>query len=167
MTDQVREPVGDWRQVFGALANEETRRYYAQRVLGIESDLKPDRAAKARTSLAGAGLVDGQDEVDSGIFARLLAAGAAKPPKQGVERFLDDSGRIERYPKNQAERIQVLRMVAGKTMAHGQLLNEADLTQKLAEFTDDPVLLRRYLVDHGMLLRQPDGSVYRLGDGSD
>ena len=81
MKDPVQEPAGDWRQVFGALANEETRRYYAQRVLGIDSDLRPDRAAKARTNLAGAGLVDGRGEVDAGIFARILAAGAARTPE--------------------------------------------------------------------------------------
>ncbi|RAX49227.1 DUF2087 domain-containing protein [Arthrobacter sp. AQ5-05] len=167
MKDPMQATTGDWRQVFGALANEETRRYYAQQVLGLDSDLRPERAAKARANLANAGLLDGDGAVDNRLFARVLASGARKAPKEGTDRFLDAAGRIDRYPKNLEERLGLLRVVAGKVMVHGQQLTEVELTARLAEFTDNPVLLRRYLVDHGMLLRQPDGSVYRLADGSD
>lgn len=167
MKDPMQATTGDWRQVFGALANEETRRYYAQQVLGLDSDLRPERAAKARANLASAGLLDGDGAVDSRLFARVLASGARKAPKEGTDRFLDAAGRIDRYPKNLEERLGLLRAVAGKVMVHGQQLTEVELTARLAEFTDNPVLLRRYLVDHGMLLRQPDGSAYRLADGSD
>ncbi|MBP2376247.1 DUF2087 domain-containing protein [Paeniglutamicibacter psychrophenolicus] len=167
MKDPMQETAGDWRQVFGALANDETRRYYAQQVLGLDSDLRPERAAKARANLSSAGLLDGDGAVDDRLFARVLASGARKAPTEGVDRFLDTAGRIDRYPKNHEERLGLLRVVAGKVMGHGQQLTEVELTARLGEFTDDPVLLRRYLVDHGMLLRQPDGSVYRLADGSD
>ncbi|WP_411734559.1 DUF2087 domain-containing protein [Paeniglutamicibacter sp.] len=167
MKDPVQESAGDWRQVFGALANEETRRYYAQQVLGVDSDLLPNRQAKAQQNLANAGLLDGQGQVDDLVFARLLAAGARREPQTGNERFFDDAGRIDRYPRKHEERLGLLRVVAAKVLRHGQRLTEAELTSKLEKFTDDPVLLRRYLVDYGMLLRQPDGSAYRLADGSD
>lgn len=167
MKDPTQVTAGDWRQVLGALANEETRRYYAQQVLGLDSDLRPERAAKARANLANAGLLDGDGALDNRLFARVLASGARKSPKEGTDRFLDAAGRIDRYPKNLEERLGLLRVVAGKVMGHGQQVTEVELTARLAEFTDNPVLLRRYLVDHGMLLRQPDGSVYRLADGSD
>ncbi|MFL4476142.1 DUF2087 domain-containing protein [Paeniglutamicibacter sp. MACA_103] len=167
MKDPVQESAGDWRQVFGALANEETRRYYAQQVLGLESDLRPERRAKARQNLASAGLLDERGLVDEQVFARVLAAGARRDQRTGSERYFDEAGRIDRYPRKHEERLGLLRVVAGKVLRHGQRLTEAELTSKLEEFTDDPVLLRRYLVDYGMLLRQPDGSAYRLADGSD
>ncbi len=167
MKDPQQETAGDWRQVFGALANEETRRYYAQQVLGLQSDMRPDRAAKARGNLSSAGLLDGEGAVDGRLFARVLAAGARREPREGNGRFLDAAGRIERYPKKPGELVELLRLVAGKVLGHGQKLTEVELTARLGEFTDDPVLLRRYLVDHGMLLRRPDGSSYRLADGSD
>lgn len=167
MKDPVNESAGDWRQVFGALANDETRRYYAQQVLGLDSDLRPERQAKARQNLANAGLLDGQGLVDDQVFARVLDSGARREQRTGNERFFDDSGRIDRYPRKHEERLGLLRVVASKVLRHGQRLTEAELTSRLEEFTDDPVLLRRYLVDYGMLLRQPDGSAYRLADGSD
>jgi hypothetical protein len=167
MKDAGQEPAGDWRQVFGALANEETRRYYSQQVLGLDSDLRPERQSKAQRNLASAGLLDARGQVDGEAFARILAEGAHREPRTGNDRFFDDAGRIDRYPKKHEERMGLLRVVASKVLRHGQRLTEAELTSKLERFTDDPVLLRRYLVDYGMLLRQPDGSAYRLADGSD
>lgn len=167
MKDPVQESPGDWRQVFGALANEETRRYYAQLVLGLDSDLRPERRAKAQQNLASAGLLDGRGGVDDELFARVLAAGARRAPRTGEARYFDEAGRIDRYPRKHEERLGLLRTVAGKVLRHGQRLTEAELTAKLEAFTEDPVLLRRYLVDYGMVLRQPDGSAYRLADGSD
>lgn len=167
MKDPVQESAGDWRQVFGALANEETRRFYAQQVLGLESDLWPERQAKAQLNLTNAGLLDGKGHIDGEVFARILAEGAPREPRTGNDRFFDNEGRIDRYPKKHEERLGLLRVVAGKVLRHGQRLTEAELTSKLEAFSDDPVLLRRYLVDYGMLLRQRDGSAYRLADGSD
>ena len=40
-------------------------------------------------------------------------------------------------------------------------LGERELTERLAELADDPALLRRALVDGGLLSRSPDGSDYR------
>lgn len=167
MKDPLQEPAGDWRRVFGALANEETRRYYAAQILEIDSGLRPERVAKARTNLAKAGLLDERGQVDSELFSRLLDSGARKQPRVGTDRYFDAEGRIERYPKKLDERMGMLRVVAAKVMKHGEHLAEAELTAKLGQYSDDPALLRRYLVDYGMLLRQPDGSSYRLADGSD
>lgn len=167
MKDPLQEPAGDWRQVFGALANEETRRYYAAQVLEVDSGLRPERAAKARANLAKAGLLDERGHVESDLFARLLDSGARKEPRGGTDRYFDATGRIERYPKKLDERMGMLRLIAAKVMKHGEHLTETELTAQLGQYTDDPVLLRRYLVDYGMMLRQTDGSVYRLADGSD
>ena len=40
-------------------------------------------------------------------------------------------------------------------------LGERELTERLAELADDPALLRRALVNGGLLSRSPDGSDYR------
>lgn len=167
MEDPVQKPVGDWRRVFGALANDQTRRYYAQRVLGMDSDLGAERVAKARSNLESAGLLDGQGHVEEELFGNILATAARKIPREGIERFFDAEGRIDRYPKKHVERVEVLRVVASKVIGHGQQLREAELTVRLAGFTEDTALLRRYLVDYGFLGRQNDGSAYRLTDGTD
>ncbi|MFJ6418655.1 DUF2087 domain-containing protein [Paeniglutamicibacter sp. NPDC091659] len=161
------ESTADWRQVFGALANEETRRAYAHAVLGIPGDLPPARQAKAEKNLQAAGLLTAEGMVNDGVYARTLAVGASNMPKEGIDRFLDADGRIDRYPKNYGERLSLLRSIGARVMKHGEELNEPDLTLRLEDLTDDAVLLRRYLVDYGVLLRRPDGSVYRLSDGSD
>lgn len=161
------ESTADWRQVFGALANDETRRAYAQAVLGIPGDLPPARQAKAEKNLQSAGLFTAEGLVDDGVYARTLSVGATRAPKEGIERFLDADGRIDRYPKNYGERVELLQAIGTRAMEHGEELNELDLTLRLENLADDAVLLRRYLVDYGVLLRRPDGSVYRLSDGSD
>ena len=161
------ESTADWRQVFGALANEETRKAYAQAVLGIPGDLPPARQAKAEKNLQAAGLLTAEGLVDDGVYARTLAVGASRMPKEGVDRFLDADGRIQRYPKNPSERLSLLRSIGARVLKHGEELDELDLTLRLEDIADDAVLLRRYLVDYGVLLRRPDGSDYRLGDGSD
>ncbi|MGL3807776.1 DUF2087 domain-containing protein [Paeniglutamicibacter sp. R2-26] len=161
------ESTADWRRVFGALANEETRRAYAQALLGIPADLPPARRDKAEKNLRAAGLLAADGQPDAGVFARTLAVAASSTPKEGIDRFLDADGRIDRYPKNHAERLSLLRSVGARVMKHGEELSEPDLTLRLEDIADDAVMLRRYLVDYGVLLRRPDGSVYRLGDGSD
>ena len=42
----------------------------------------------------------------------------------------------------------------------GETLDERELTERLGRFADDPVTLRRYLVDAGLLARTPTGSAY-------
>lgn len=167
MKEPMSESTADWRRVFGALANEETRRAYALAVLGIPTDLPPARQGKAETNLRAAGLLGADGQPDAGVFARTLAVAASSAPKEGIDRYLDAEGRIERYPKNHAERLSLLRSIGSRAMEHGEELNEPDLTLRLEGIADDAVLLRRHLVDYGVLLRRPDGSAYRLGDGSD
>ena len=45
-------------------------------------------------------------------------------------------------------------------LADGETVTERELTDRLARFGDDPVTLRRYLVDAGILLRPRSGSEY-------
>ncbi|MBD7994296.1 DUF2087 domain-containing protein [Arthrobacter sp. Sa2CUA1] len=41
-------------------------------------------------------------------------------------------------------------------------LTEAEVTARLAEYSDDPAMVRRAMVDEGIVRRSPDGSRYWL-----
>lgn len=45
-----------------------------------------------------------------------------------------------------------------------EVIDERTLTKRLATLSDDPVTMRRYLVDAGLLDRAADGSTYRRAD---
>lgn len=47
----------------------------------------------------------------------------------------------------------------------GDELREEQLNERLRVFHPDVALLRRYMVDHGLLQRAADGSGYRMGPG--
>lgn len=83
----------------------------------------------------------------------------------GVARFLRKDGRIDRYPARQAPRRMLLEWVAGRVLAPGEALDERSFNARLAGFADDHVMLRRYLVDAGLVERAPDGSAYFLPAG--
>jgi hypothetical protein len=75
-------------------------------------------------------------------------------------RFLRE-GRLETMPRRLRDRIPLLRYLA--TQAMPELLEpvtERELTDRLAELTDDPVGLRRAMVDFGVVRRTRDGAEY-------
>ncbi|MBF4569104.1 DUF2087 domain-containing protein [Plantibacter sp. VKM Ac-2880] len=158
---------GDWRPLLAALANDDARSIYAQIVLGASPSLEPSKQATKRTGkalrlLLRAKLVveeDGVFEAPADALLRALEAGAPAR-KTGVDRFLND-GRIVQYPAQPAEREELLRWVAGQTLADGETLDERDMTERLRRFHEDPAGLRRYLVDFALIERTRSGSEYR------
>ncbi len=165
----------DWRPVLAALANDEVRAVYARVVLGGPPGSGPSaagtkRAERALDTLRRVGLVtdeDGQLVAPSSVFADVLRAGAPQR-SDGVDRFLRD-GRIVQYPASPSERAALLRRVANGALQPGERLSEAAVTERLRAFHDDPVTLRRYLVDFRILRRERDGTGYGLvpTDGDD
>lgn len=158
----------DWRRVLGALSNAEARTIFSELVLGAEindvgAGLKPAKRSGAIKTLEAAGLLAPGDtglSLDPTVFRRALESGAPKERAVGVQRFLVGN-RIDRYPANQAERYELLQWVLERALSETEELNEALINQRLAAFTGDVALLRRYLVDHGLLHRAADGSSYR------
>lgn len=148
-----------WRRVAAALSDPDRREAYARAVLG-QPGPEGRRAAKSLAELRSAGLVD-----DSGtatdVFAELLAAQPAEK-KHGVDRFMRD-GRIDQFPAKRSDRRELLGWVAAKSVGEAETLSEAQVNERLAVLTDDVATLRRYLVDAELLLRDNDGSEYRLG----
>src|SRR4051812_30557013 len=76
-----------------------------------------------------------------------------------AERFLH-RGRWVRAPRRSADRRLVLEHLAARTIAPGEWLTEVEVTERLASLTDDPVGLRRELVEAGLVGRRADGSTY-------
>lgn len=150
-----------------ALANDDARQAYAQIVLGATGlpappALNDRRFQRAVTALLDAGLVErnasGHVQASASIFRDLLA----QQPRQaqtGVDRFMR-LGRIERYPANRNERRELLAWIAKEAVEPGERLTERQVNERLISYTDDVVLLRRYLVDYGLLERTASGSSY-------
>ena len=124
-------------------------------VLGLPQP--DDRAtAKALAELRAAGLVDDEDRAVN-EFARLLADEPALA-RTGVERWLVD-GRVDSMPSRPADRRELLEWVAARLP--DRELTEAEAGEHLALVSPDVATLRRSLVDHGLLMRAPDGTSYR------
>ena len=154
-----------WRPVFAALANETTRRVYAEIVLGAlepGADLSPSRRRHALEALAKAGLIaEGAEGWEPGeVFAEVLASAPRSQRATGVERFLTAEGRIDRYPSRPREREELLRHVAARALEPGEVLGEAEVNERLSRFSEDTAVLRRHLVDFGFLERTASGSQY-------
>ena len=150
------------------LADPGRRSLYARVVLAAE-DGTPARAAdldsaggKRLRALTEAGLVvdDGGVLSPGEVFAELLRE---SPPRaaSGPERFLT-GGRLTVLPRRAQDRAEVFAWLAARVLTPGESLDERALTGRLAALADDPVALRRYLVDAGALARTPDGRDYRL-----
>lgn len=157
-----------WRPAIAALANDTTREVYARIVLGASrvdavAGVAAPRADAAIAALVGAGLVterEGALVADATGPKRMLATAPARPT--GVDRFLRPDGRIDRYPSKAGERVELLAHVAERVLRPGEIVTERELTGRLERFADDVALLRRHLVDHGVVERTPSGSEYAL-----
>ncbi|MDR6415549.1 DUF2087 domain-containing protein [Pseudarthrobacter sulfonivorans] len=154
-----------WRRVMAALANRDARTAYAQIVLGEEvlADAKEQRRNRAIAVLLEAGLVVrtgiGDYQPSETIFRDLLTQQPKRQPKTGVDRFLR-LGRIDRYPASAADRRQLLAWIVSEAIQPGEDLTERQVNERLLTYTEDVVLLRRYLVDFGLLERTASGSSY-------
>lgn len=153
-----------WRPIVAALANPATRHVAARMMLGetldaASADLSPSRRHRICRTLRAAGLVD----ADTGSFRSQalgdLLAASPTPKREGVDRFVRD-GRITQYPADAADRRTLLVWVADQAFDTGEVLDEKTVTDRLREVSDRPVILRRHLVDSGILDRRPDGTGY-------
>lgn len=158
--------MADPRRVVALLANDDMRRAFAEVVLAVEpaADLSPSRRRRVLNALEQAGLIerdDGGFRAGGGVFRELLASFPAIPVATGVERFLRD-GAIDTYPANQAERRELLEWVVGRAIRPGEVLDEREIGERLRPFHEDVAVLRRYLVDAGLLERTRSGTAYAL-----
>ena len=168
MTGGTRHSGPHWRRVIAALANNDARTVYARIVLGAKlpeavADLKDQRRNRAVAALLESGLVDrnagGELVASKAVFRDLLTQQPRRQPQEGVARFMR-LGRIERYPANKAERRDLLAWIVSDAITAGEGLTEKQVNERLLSYTDDVVMLRRYLIDFGLLERTRSGSSY-------
>jgi hypothetical protein len=80
-----------------------------------------------------------------------------------LKKFLPEgiNGRLMKFPPKEKQRLIVLREIS-KRFAKDVIYSEKETNQLLNEFYDDYVLVRRYLIEYGLLDRKSDGSQYWL-----
>jgi len=161
-----------WRRVVAALANNDARTAYAQIVLGaklpdVVPELNDQRRNRAITVLIESGLVERNtaDELEApeAIFRNLLTQQPRRQAQTGLARFMR-LGKIDRYPANTTERRELLAWIVREAIEPGEHLTERQVNERLLSYTDDVVMLRRYMIDFGLLERTPSGSSYSRRD---
>ena len=76
--------------------------------------------------------------------------------------FLNGTERqLKKFPLKEKQRLVVLSEIV-KQLNRENTYNEAELNEILMSFYDDYALIRRYLIEYGLLDRKPDGSLYWL-----
>lgn len=157
-----------WKPIVAALANAEMRAVFARIVLEPGSKrhfegFSPVRSERLVESLLKSGLIDesgGELAVSETVFRDALAAGT-KPPPSGLARFMDGD-RIVQFPSNLSDRVELLRNIAGRVLHGGEEISETEINSRLRRHSDDVAVLRRYLVDFGLVERNRDGTAYCL-----
>lgn len=91
----------------------------------------------------------------------LAAASATNTQRTGILRFFTDS-RLNALPARPAERHAVMLHIRDQVLAAEESLREDQLNERLAVIHEDVALLRRYMVDHGLVHRDAAGTDYRL-----
>lgn len=86
----------------------------------------------------------------------------ARAAADDIARFLDRDGRIDRYPLRSSDRRALLTWVAAQALPRGEVIDEATVNARLEPYAPagDVAVLRRYLVDHGLVERTRSGSEY-------
>ncbi|MGC5223044.1 GNAT family N-acetyltransferase [Micromonospora sp. DT81.3] len=120
--------------------------------------LDPDNRAAAAVAASAGFSASGSDATGSEHWER--AAPGPRRPRSGPGRFVDADGRIDRFPVRAAELRELLAWVADRTFSPGEVLSERALNERLSGLTNDVALLRRHMVDHGVLARTRSGSEY-------
>ena len=86
------------------------------------------------------------------------------PDSLMLSRHLDAEGRLIAMPRKRAARLVVLNHCAS-LIEPGVDHSETDVNNRLRPVDDDVAMLRRYLVDEGLLLRRSPG-IYRRPEAS-
>lgn len=158
-----------WRPVVAALANPDTRAVIGLLITGGDveahlAELSPSRRRHVVATLVRAGIADESLAFRPGVFDELLRREPARKAT-GIDRFLR-GGRIAQYPAKPVERAELLRWVAARALRPGEVIPEREMNERLAAFSDDTAVLRRYLVDAGLVERRRDGTEYALAAGA-
>ena len=150
----------EWRGVLAALVNPRVRRALAELIIEADPPLSATERREAHRILDQSGMLTPGLQLDERRLRAMLVAGRPGEP-EGVDRWLRADGRIDRWPKAAADRLELLTWIAERLLGSDEVLAEKEFTQRLFTFTRDPNTLRRALVDAGLVTRNADGTDYR------
>ena len=94
-----------------------------------------------------------------------ISPAAEKRRLERVWRCFDESGRLQRWPSKRSEQILALWIVWSQ-LPKGTQFSELEVNSMLAGWhdLDDHALLRRDLIDLGLMQRTPNGAIYRVAN---
>lgn len=159
---------GQWIEVFAGLKNPAMRAVLGAVLLQETGRLALDRqTTKSLERWEKIGLLSKQGAVWSLNESMLEEAikSQAKPAthRESVERFFTGL-QLNSLPAKPAERFQVLKYVRDAVIHVGEELAEAQLNERLRVIHPDVALIRRYMVDFGLVDRTANGSTYSRND---
>lgn len=143
-------------QFLAAMANARARERFAEVVLrgdaGAPRDDKLDRL-----------LIDAGVFRSGGDFVRVDAAGLRELLAAArEERGRPEERPLEQLPRRLRDRVAVLSTLAARIVGPGERVTESELGARLAPSVIDVAAVRRAMVDHGILDRDPDTQQYWL-----
>jgi DNA-binding transcriptional ArsR family regulator len=168
MTIELLSALGDPKRlaVLGALCARPEVATVAE--VGARAGLSERDVQRALAVLGGAGLVRRDDAGLSADLEPIRAAAAAAVAATPVGRVAADfprldgclkNGRIATIPADDGLKAELGRLVMA-ALPRRDAYTEKELTAELAALGDEPVALRRLLVDFGYVGRDRDGSRY-------
>ncbi|WP_116953549.1 DUF2087 domain-containing protein [Jiangella endophytica] len=168
MTTELFSALGDRKRlaVLGALCAAPGAPTVAE--IGERAGLSERDVQRALAVLGGAGLVRRDDAGLSAVLEPIRAAAAAGAASTPVGRVAADfprldgclkNGRIATIPADGGLKAELGRLVMA-ALPHREAYTERELTAELSELGDEPVALRRLLVDLRLVGRTADGSRY-------
>ena len=124
----------------------------------------PDTADAGGERPLGRGVIR-STALASSTYGRVVAGNTDNVDSDLVlSKFLDASGRLITMPRRRTDRLVVLQRMA-ESVEPGREHDEVSVNTSLRPFHDDVAMLRRYLVDEGLLLRRPPG-IYQRPDAN-
>ncbi|WP_404288677.1 DUF2087 domain-containing protein [Glutamicibacter arilaitensis] len=98
---------------------------------------------------------------DQMLNETLASAASSSTQRTGVMRYFTGP-RLNTLPARPADRHEVMVHIRDHVLFTGESLREEQLNERLRVIHADVALLRRYLVDYELVLRDLDGTDYRL-----
>ena len=151
--------------VIAALANGESREMYAKVIVQDVPKTPNYRDRKLLARLEAVRLIEKSEdglwqatEVFSDYLSRLKSV--KNQVTDDVERFLV-KGRVHTWPSRAQDKNALLRWILQKSIPASEQCSEREMNERIRRYTDDPALVRRYGVDHGILERDPATQIYR------
>lgn len=154
----------NWIEVFAGLNNDGMRK-----VLGLVLNGDFDSSTADKSSIKNLqrwskiGLIAEVEGVwrtnDAAIKDVLSSNRKPVESREGIQRFFNGPELVI-MPARPEERLAVLTKVRDSVIRASEQLSEAQLNDRLRVIHDDVAMMRRYMVDHGLVERSLTGSCY-------